>query len=326
MKISSISNPPNVVINSPPNYYTTNTPTVIVKGRVTDDNGITSIGFDLWYPGPGGGVRSEVWKTFSTAVKDYDFSITIDGLVQGMNKIIIWAWDLDYNRGVSPDLYVIYNPGGTNPPVITITSPPNNYVTSNSNITIEGYITDDTGVAYFGFGWERPDGTSSSSWSPITPSVKRYDFSEPVTLTQTGKHKFTISCQDIDGNYASVTINVTYQPGGPPLKDLIIQPKNGVYLGNFKITSINLPIPFAIVIGPRITVKVDTSTVPGTDHVEFYVEDVFKGTGPILRNTDYNPPYEWVWRESPGLYVLGVKAKDVSGIILGEDYVLVLFV
>jgi hypothetical protein len=51
-----------------------------------------------------------------------------------------------------------------------------------------------------------------------------------------------------------------------------------------------MPIARTIIIG-GITIEVDAHSMEGIDKAEFYIEDV-------LRHSDYEEPYSWLWDET----------------------------
>jgi len=61
-----------------------------------------------------------------------------------------------------------------------------------------------------------------------------------------------------------------------------------------------------IVVG-KVTIEVDVYDESGIERVEFYIDDV-------LKFTDYDEPYSWVWNEfAIGKYGIRVIAYDNAG-------------
>lgn len=220
---------------------------------------------------------------------------------------------------VMPVTMTVANSSVDNPPVVVIESPPDGSTVYDPDITVTGYATDDIGLAFFARVHEWT-GSQEAISCTLPPGVTYHEINEGITLHE-GWNRITITVTDTDGNKASDAIDITYDTGEPPTKKLITQPRDGVYLFGLKIMGLTFPEPVAVVIG-KITIKVDASTVANTDHVAFSVDDI--KTGPVVRYTDYDEPYEWEWNDPAGLYVIGISVKDSSGNLLASDFVLVL--
>jgi hypothetical protein len=97
----------------------------------------------------------------------------------------------------------------------------------------------------------------------------------------------------------------------------INKPKEGkIYLMNKEVSSINSDS--AIVIG-KITVEADAYDEDGIDRVEFYINDV-------LKNTDDESPYEWLWNETIfGRHYLKVAAYDNEGNEVKDSINIIIF-
>jgi len=93
---------------------------------------------------------------------------------------------------------------------------------------------------------------------------------------------------------------------GNPLVS-IERPRNYLYVFDKEIVPLKIPL----IIG-KITVTANAYDEEGIERVEFYVDDV-------LKSTDYDEPYSWLWNEFViGWHEIRVVAYDNSG-KEGED-------
>ena len=121
--------------------------------------------------------------------------------------------------------------------------------------------------------WEFGDGNTS-------------DLEHPThTYAKPGEYIATLTLIDGEGNSSSDTANVSVGTSRPTVR--ILRPENALYLFNIKLKTISSQ---PIIIGRiKITVEAYQEDV-GIDHVSFYIDSFYK-------YSDYEPPYEWVWKE-----------------------------
>ncbi|MEA2053727.1 MAG: Ig-like domain-containing protein [Candidatus Thermoplasmatota archaeon] len=99
-----------------------------------------------------------------------------------------------------------------------------------------------------------------------------------------------------------MTVNVSNGDNEPPTVD-IVKPENSIYIFNRKI----LPNAFPLIIG-EITIQAHANDEQsGIAKVEFYIDN-------ILKHTDIESPYEWLWDENAvGKHEIKAIAYDTAG-------------
>ena len=108
---------------------------------------------------------------------------------------------------------------------------------------------------------------------------------------------------DFEGNIISPMGYFTWN--NTPMNIEIEKPREG-YLYGFDREIMPTIFGNTIVLG-KITIEVDASDEDGIEKVEFYIDDV-------LKNTDYDMPYDWLWDEFAfGNHGIKVIAHDKNG-------------
>ncbi|MBC7081623.1 MAG: Ig-like domain-containing protein [Thermoplasmatales archaeon] len=107
----------------------------------------------------GGGYKSN--SSYFPTTPYVEFKIEIWGLHPGWNKITV-TFCSTYGGCGSDSVNVTYVPPDNQPPTITITSPRNGSTFTEPNITVKGYITDNIGIAGFGYTHEWKGGATGS--------------------------------------------------------------------------------------------------------------------------------------------------------------------
>ena len=111
-----------------------------------------------------------------------------------------------------------YGIGGTdNPPVVVIETPTDGFTTSNPVLTVEGYVTDDIGIASFGRKHEWTGDMRITSGTLPPPYPTYYAFSEVFDL-ELGWNRITIFVSDSSGQPGEDQIEVYYVLNQAPLK------------------------------------------------------------------------------------------------------------
>lgn len=217
--------PPVITITSPTESEMTTSATPRITWKITDDDsGVNadsiSITIDNDLP-----ITSGITKTpISNGYQCY-YDI-IDSLLDGTHTVKVDGADNDGNQAVQRTVNFVVD---TTPPTLSVSSPENNLVTSNSTITVAGTTTDVT-------------------TSPVTLTVKVNEgeaktvevgaggsFSTEVQLNG-GTNIITVTATDSAGKTSSVTRTVTVDSGAPIISAITISPNPASTGGLITIT------------------------------------------------------------------------------------------
>jgi hypothetical protein len=217
--------------------------------------------------------------------------------------------ETSYNTMNSPSSFLSVGPEESKPvnipPIVEITYPTEGQEVSGI-ITITGNADDEDGTVEYvevkidQENWEKATGTTS--WTQEWDTTKYSD----------GSH--TIQARSYDGeDYSTIyTINVYVYNGIdniPPYVEIVTPHYGCIYFTVGGTLYCYVPsIPFITLIIGKIYVIVNASDNVGVESVDFYVDDEYK-------DTDYEPPYIWLWDEQSMLliYELKVVARDYAG-------------
>lgn len=120
--------------------------------------------------------------------------------------------------------YMISN---TLQPEVVITSPEDESVFTEPEITLTGYAVDELGINYIDYVWEWEGGGTGPSW-PIDPPVEYLEFEWGFVLYEGWNH-IKVTAGNVNGVYGSDEITVYYNPEGdtePPIV-VIEYPEDG---------------------------------------------------------------------------------------------------
>ncbi len=136
----------------------------------------------------------------------------------GTYEVRAKARDIPYyeeSEWSEPLIVTIYEEeNDTEPPVVVKKYPPDGATFTEPNITAWGYITDNVGVASFGYTHEWEGGGTGSSW-PLEEPTTNYSFEIPLTL-HLGWNRIRIEAWDAAGNYGYDEETVYYTLNHPP--------------------------------------------------------------------------------------------------------------
>jgi len=117
-----------------------------------------------------------------------------------------------------------------------------------------------------------------------------------------GKYKIYDALAPEFQTYETIVELAKNKSEGKPLVS-IERPRNYLYIFNREIISLKIPR----ILG-KITVTADAFDEEGIEKVEFYVDDV-------LKFTDYDKPYPWLWNE----FAIGKHKIKVAGYGMGGN-------
>lgn len=256
----TVSGAPVVSISLPASGSVTNNPTVTVCGTVVADPALSEAAL----------VVNGVSTTISVVDTAFSQSVT---LIEGSNTITVTATDGTDTRSCSVTVTL-----DTVLPVVTITCPPNNYITGDQTLTITGTI-DDTSIT---------QATLTLNGDDDTITISAGAFSQSVTLEE-GINTISVSATDSAGNTGtSGSFVVTYDATRPAVS--ITSPINGYVTGSASLT-----ISGTVVDSPAITEA--TLRLNGSDSTITVTDNNFS-QGVTL---------------SPGVNTVEVTASDSSG-------------
>ncbi len=179
-----------------PGEITTTNLTTKLKNQVDNDNGYAGIAYGM---PPGGTPANEVFvlgtigfkalaETTGTVVTFHTAGIRTTKAVRGFTDV----------TGTHVDGNVTVSPIDTTAPVVTITSPEDDLITSNPSQVVTGTISDTAITA----------ATLIVSGTPRTIAITDGSFSQTVILVE-GLNTISVSATDADGNVVTSQITVS---------------------------------------------------------------------------------------------------------------------
>jgi len=185
------------------------------------------------------------------------------------------------------------------PPMVSIDHPADGFVTSNTEVTLTGLITDETGIVSTAGHHEWIGGETMTSGT-VDPPETWYSFEWDFTLKE-GWNKITISASDGLGlsDEDSVTIYLDTTP--PEIE--IIAPTNSIYIKDNAF----IPFSFPVALG-SLTIEADAvDDLSGIDRVVFSVDEE-------IQAGDCEEPYNWKWGDTYfGKHTVTIGAYDNVG-------------
>ena len=216
-------------------------------------------------------------------------SVTVSNLSQGITYYFaVSAYDrYGYESSLSPEISVMIPIStDTTPPVVSITSPPNDAPLSG-NLTIVASASDNVGVSSVM--------TSAAGATLCTTTVAPYSCSWNTTTLANGKYTLSATATDLAGNTATASISVSV---------------NNLLDTTPPTVSITSPLNGAVLLkNSTVTITAAALDNVGVTKVEFYVNGK-------LTCFATASPYTCGWRPSaaPGrTYQLQAKAYDAAG-------------
>jgi len=209
-------------------------------------------------------------------------------LKQSADDLGTAGWDTSYGSGRvnaarAVDLAITTNTSDTTPPTVSITSPANGQVITNT-VNVQATAADDSGVTSV---------TLSIDQNAIgTVTAAPYSFSWDTTTVSDGVHVVTVTAADAAGNTASASLNVTIRNAvGMPVIN-IVSPRDGdvVPTGN-------------------VSIDVVATDDVAVSRVDLYVDGV-------LEATSKRAPFGTKWssrKATAGAHFLQCKAYDRDG-------------
>lgn len=204
---------PIITVTSPTEGHITNSNKPTIYWQVTDnDSGVNSdtIGITI---DEGSKITSGITKTVITGGYQCSYAIST-ALTDGSHTIKFDASDYDGNAATQRTLNFSVD---TVPPTLSVTSPANNLITNQSNVTVSGTTSDVTS-------------------NPVTLTVKlnngaatsvtvgtNGEFGTSVTL-ESGVNTIVITATDASGKTSSVTRTVTLDTNAPVISNIEISP------------------------------------------------------------------------------------------------------
>jgi len=202
---------PIVVITQPEDGAVVTDPHLVVLGYASDEAGMNYWEW-TWEWAGGSYSNSSYFETASYV----EFRISITGLHEGWNLITVTFRNI-YGLDGSDSVNVTYNPSDNEPPEVTIDSPAEGQVFTESDIHVTGTATDNVGVTRISYIHEWEGGSMEDSW-PID-STTYYPFDIEITLHE-GLNNITITASDDAGN----------EPEHPPIRHVYHRPKEGLLI------------------------------------------------------------------------------------------------
>ncbi|WP_300932459.1 IPT/TIG domain-containing protein [Prosthecobacter sp.] len=172
--------------------YSTNVSTLNLAGSANDNQGVTRV---TWSNDRGGG---------GDATGTTSWSVSNIPLASGTNVVTVVALDRSGNVGTAT-LTVTCTPPDSTPPIVNIATPnpTNSVTTSSSTIALQGYASDNVGIA--GVQWSNDRGGSGNAMSSTS-------WTTALIPLQLGPNNITVTASDAAGNTGSASIAVNYTP------------------------------------------------------------------------------------------------------------------
>lgn len=185
---------------------TNNKPTITWEVR-DDDSGVDPDSIKLTIDS-NAAITTGITKTPVSG--GYDCSYTPSTtLADGQHTIKIDASDHDGNASIQTSISFKID---TVAPILNVTSPTENFITNQSQITVEGTTNDVTSSPV----------TVTINDEPVTVQSNG-SFSKQITLSE-GENTITVVATDGAGKSTTVTRHVTLDTGGPVFKSVTITP------------------------------------------------------------------------------------------------------
>lgn len=202
-------------------YITSSKPTF--RWKVTDDDsGVASDSISIKIDS-GSAITSGITKTSITGGYECSYTPT-SALADGEHSIILNANDNDGNAAVQKSVTFKVD---TVAPVLTISSPTDNYITNVASVTVSGTTNDATSTPV----------TVTINGSNVTVNSDG-TFSKSVSLSE-GSNTITIVATDAAGKTTTVTRTVKLDTGAPQFVSVTITP-NPVDAGNTYVISVSV--------------------------------------------------------------------------------------
>lgn len=216
---------PVITITSPTESEITSVATPRITWQITDDDSGVDLDTISITINDGTPITTGITKTQISGGYQCYYDIT-DALADGTNTIKVDGSDFDENAAVQRTVNFVVD---TTPPVLSVTSPENNLVTSSSTITVAGTTNDITS-------------------SPVTLTVQVNDgetqevevdsggtFSTDIQINS-GVNTIVITATDKAGKTSSITRTVTVDSGAPVISAITITPNPATAGGLITIT------------------------------------------------------------------------------------------
>lgn len=217
--------PPVITVTSPTEQQIISQNSTRIQWTVSDnDSGVNSDTISLTINGET--ITSGITKTQVSGV--YSCYYDVSDLPDGNNTVLFNASDNDGNSAVQRSLNFVVD---TLPPTLSITSPENNLITSNSSVALAGTTDDATSGVLKCV-------VNINGGSDIEVSVgTNGQFSKTLTLSE-GTNTIVVTVTDNAGKSSSVTRVVTVDAGAPIINEVTISP-NPVTVGSVIVISVN---------------------------------------------------------------------------------------
>jgi RHS repeat-associated protein len=189
-RIEADTTAPTIVINTPVNNSETNNATVSVSGTASDPGANAS------------GVASVAVNGQNANFSNGNWSISSVSLNIGANTLTVRAVDVAGNAATSV-LTVIRREPDNQPPVVTITSPVNNFQTTDETATISGTVVDSGANA---------SGVQSVVVNGITATINGGTWTAANVSLNIGTNTITPVARDNNNNSGSASISITRNP------------------------------------------------------------------------------------------------------------------
>lgn len=217
--------PPVITVTSPTEGAILSQNSTRIQWKISDnDSGVNTDTIAISVNGneiTSGITKSQVSGVYSCY---YDASTLSDGT----NTITFSASDNDGNSAVVRTLNFVVD---TLPPTLSLTSPENNLITSNSSVILAGSTDDATSGV-------KTCVVNINGGSDIEVSVgANGQFSKTLTLSE-GVNTIVVTVTDNAGKTSSVTRIVTVDAGAPIINEVIISP-NPVNTGSVIVITVN---------------------------------------------------------------------------------------
>ena len=217
--------PPVITVKSPTEGSILSQNTTRIQWTISDnDSGVNSDTISITVNGQE--VSSGITKTQVSGV--YSCYYDASSLSDGTNTITFSASDNDGNSAIDRTLNFVVD---TLPPTLSLTSPENNLITSNSSVVVAGTTDDATSGI-------QSCVVNINGGSDIEVTVgSNGQFSKTVTLSE-GVNNIVVSVTDKAGRASSITRVVTVDAGAPIINEVSITP-NPVSVGSVIYITVN---------------------------------------------------------------------------------------
>ena len=242
------TSPPTVSVTAPANGQTISD-VVTVSASASDNVGVTKVEFYV----------DNILKS-TAAASPFSFNLDTKTLANAAHSLTAKAYDAANNLGLSPAISVTVNNvvADTTPPTVSITSPANG-TTMSGITTITATASDNVGVTKVDF--------YVDSVLKATDTTSPYSFALDTATLSNAQHNLQAKAFDAANNIGTSSI-------------VTVTVNNPVPDTTAPTVSITSPANAATVSG-TITISASASDNVAVAKVEFYVDNVLKGTDTI---------------------------------------------